>query len=136
MKRALSVLLLPISLAACGTAAASNGSASTSPSAASSNSAVLSVGSTGLGQILVDGNGKTLYLFEADSASKSTCSGACAQVWPPLTTVGTPKASGAAMQSLIATMKRSDCSLQVTYAGHPLYYFISDAKPGDTNGEG
>jgi predicted lipoprotein with Yx(FWY)xxD motif len=88
-----------------------------------------------LGTFLVGGNGKTLYLFEKDKTSKSTCSGQCAQFWPPLITSGKAKASGAAKGSLLGTTKRSDGKLQVTYKGHPVYYFQQDAKPGDTKGE-
>jgi predicted lipoprotein with Yx(FWY)xxD motif len=89
-----------------------------------------------LGTFLVGGNGKTLYLFEKDKTSKSTCSGQCAQFWPPLITSGKAKASGGARGSLLGTTKRGDGKLQVTYKGHPVYYFSQDAKPGDTKGEG
>lgn len=134
MKRALITLLLPFALAACGTAASNygGGAAPSSPSAA----ATISVGSSSLGQILVDANGKTLYLFEADSGTQSTCSGACAQAWPPLTTSGAPKAAASASLSLLGTTTRSDGTTQVTYSGHPLYTFVNDTKPGDTTGEG
>jgi predicted lipoprotein with Yx(FWY)xxD motif len=127
-------LLVPFALAACGTAATNygGGSAPSSPS----GPATISVHGSSLGQILVDGNGKTLYLFEADTSTQSTCSGACAQAWPPVTTTGAPKAAGSASQSLLGTTTRSDGTTQVTYSGHPLYYFSGDAKPGDTNGEG
>ena len=81
-------------------------------------------------------NGKSLYLFEADSGTQSTCSGACAQAWPPLTTNGAPKAASTASPSLLGTTARSDGTTQVTYSGHPLYHFAGDNKPGDTNGEG
>jgi predicted lipoprotein with Yx(FWY)xxD motif len=88
-----------------------------------------------LGTFLVGGNGKTLYLFAKDKTSKSTCSGQCAQFWPPLLTSGKAKASGGAHSSLLGTTKRSDGKLQVTYKGHPLYYFVQDMKPGDTTGQ-
>ena len=133
MKRALLILLLPVALAACGTAAG-YGTGTTAPS--QSAGATLSVRSSSLGQILVDGRGKTLYLFEADKATQSTCSGACAQAWPPFTTTGTPKVSAGASPSLVGTTTRSDGTTQVTYAGHPLYFFINDTKPGDVTGEG
>ena len=89
-----------------------------------------------LGTFLVGGNGRTLYLFEKDKTSKSTCYGQCAKFWPPLLTSGKAKASGAARGSLLGTTKRRDGKLQVTYKGHPLYFFQQDAKPGDTKGEG
>ena len=106
MKRALMTLFLPFALAACGTAATNygGGSAPSSPS----GSATVSVADSSLGQILVDGNGKTLYLFEADTSTQSTCSGGCAQAWPPVTTNGAPKAAGGASASLLGTTARSD----------------------------
>ena len=133
MKRALMILFLPFALAACGTVP---GYGTGSPAPTQSAGATLSVRSSSLGQIMVDGNGKTLYLFEADKATQSTCSGACAQAWPPFTTAGSPRVSAGASQSLVGTTRRSDGTTQVTYAGHPLYFFINDTKPGDTTGEG
>jgi predicted lipoprotein with Yx(FWY)xxD motif len=134
MKRALLTLLLPFALAACGTTAAGYGGG-TAPSSQSAP-ATISVASTSLGQILVGANGKTLSLCEADTSTQSTGSGACAQSWPPLTTTGSPKAAAGATPSLLGTTARSDGTTQVTYNGHPLYYFVSDTKAGDTNGEG
>jgi len=92
--------------------------------------------STALGQTLVDGNGKTLYLFEANTSSQSTCTGDCAQMWPPFTTSAPPTATGAAVASLLSTTVRDDGTTQVTYHGHPLYHYVSDANPGEINGEG
>jgi len=134
MKRAFMTLLVPFALAACGTAATNYGGG-TAPSSAS-GAATISVAGSSLGQILVDAKGKTLYLFEADSSTQSTCSAACAQAWPPVTTTGAPKAASSVSPSLLGTTKRSDGTTQVTYSGHPLYSFVGDAKPGDTNGEG
>ena len=90
-----------------------------------------------LGTFLVDAKGRALYLWDADHGAKSICSGACAQAWPPLTTTGTPKASGAAKASLLGTTTRADGSREVTYAGHPLYYFEgdSDARPDHRPGQ-
>jgi predicted lipoprotein with Yx(FWY)xxD motif len=89
-----------------------------------------------LGRFLVDATGKSLYLFEADTSTASTCSGACAQTWTPLTTNGAPQATGGVTQSMLATTMRSDGTNQVTYNGHPLYHFAGDSKPGDVTGEG
>lgn len=89
-----------------------------------------------LGTILVDGKGRTLYLFEADKTTKSTCAGSCATAWPPLLTSGTAKTGPGARKNLLGTTKRPDGTSEVTYNGHPLYYYAGDAKPGDTNGEG
>jgi predicted lipoprotein with Yx(FWY)xxD motif len=89
-----------------------------------------------IGTFLVDGHGRTLYLFQKDKTSRSTCSGACASDWPPLLTSGKAKRSGAVRSALLGTTKRSDGSTQVTYKGHPLYTYAGDAKAGDTNGQG
>jgi predicted lipoprotein with Yx(FWY)xxD motif len=89
-----------------------------------------------LGVILVDGNGRALYLFEADKGTASSCNDACAAVWPPLTTMGAPVAGAGASQSLLATTTRKDGATEVTYNGHPLYYFVSDKQAGDTAGQG
>jgi predicted lipoprotein with Yx(FWY)xxD motif len=87
-----------------------------------------------LGQILVDADGNTLYLFDADKGPRSTCNGACAQAWPPYLTDGDPSAGTGADASLLGTSKRDDGSTEVVYAGHPLYYYAGDATPGDTTG--
>jgi predicted lipoprotein with Yx(FWY)xxD motif len=92
--------------------------------------------STPLGQILVDGKGRTLYLFEADQGNASSCYDACAGVWPPLTTTGKPDADPDVNQSLLSTTARKDGSMEVVYNGHPLYYFTSDKQAGDTTGQG
>jgi predicted lipoprotein with Yx(FWY)xxD motif len=89
-----------------------------------------------LGQILVDGQGRTLYLFEKDAKGRSSCTGACAAYWPPLFTHGKPAAHGSVKQSLLGVIHRGDGTSQVTYAGHPLYRFVQDTKPGQANGQG
>lgn len=89
-----------------------------------------------LGTILVDGKGRTLYLFEADKSTTSTCKGACATAWPPVLTSGKPSTGGSAKSKLVGTSKRSDGKTQVTYHGHPVYLYAGDSKPGDTNGQG
>ena len=97
----------------------------------------IDVGSTRLGKVLVDGKGRTLYLFAADAGTKSTCnSSACVQYWPPLLTKGAPQAGAGVNANLLGTTKRQDGTTEVTYAGHPLYYFISDNKAGDVTGQG
>jgi predicted lipoprotein with Yx(FWY)xxD motif len=88
------------------------------------------------GTYLVGPNGHALYLFEADKQGKSNCSGACAKVWPPLTTTGKPGASGGAMSADLGTITRSDGTKQVTYKGHPLYYYVTDTSAGQTTGQG
>jgi predicted lipoprotein with Yx(FWY)xxD motif len=94
------------------------------------------LGRTGLGSVLVDAKGLTLYLWAHDKSTKSTCNGDCAEYWPPLLTDGMPAAARGVNADLLGTSRRSDGKTQVTYAGHPLYYFVQDAKPGDTKGEG
>jgi predicted lipoprotein with Yx(FWY)xxD motif len=88
-----------------------------------------------LGTIIVDGRGRTLYLFEKDRRRHSACSGACAAYWPPLLTNGRPAAAGSAKQRLLGTLRRSDGRKQVTYNGHPLYRFVQDTKAGQTKGQ-
>ena len=92
--------------------------------------------SNALGTILVDGKGRTVYLFEKDTGATSNCYGACAGIWPPVLTKGAPVAGSGAQSSLLGTTKRTNGTLQVTYAGHPLYYYAGDSKPGQTSGEG
>ena len=84
--------------------------------------------------ILVDSKGFTLYDFHKDKGTQSACYGACAGVWPPLTTSGKPQAMSGAKASKLGTTKRSDGTLQVTYAGHPLYTYVADKKPGEAKG--
>ena len=131
-------------LAACGGSSTSGGSSAPSygapattkaPSSAPSTS-VVSTQKGSLGTFLVDANGRALYLWDADHGAMSTCSGECAQGWPPLTTTGTPKATGGVKASLLGTTKRADGSREVTYAGHPLYTFAGDTKAGQTTGQG
>lgn len=89
-----------------------------------------------LGTILVDGSGRTLYLFEADTGTTSTCNGACATAWPPLITTGATKVSGSAKAAELGTTKRDDGAMQVTYGGHPVYTFAGDTAAGQTTGQG
>ena len=91
---------------------------------------------TSLGTILVDGKGITLYDFVKDKGTTSACYGACAALWPPLITTGKPVAGPGVRASLLGTTKRKDGKLEVTYGGHPLYYFVTDRKPGQTTGQG
>ncbi|MEZ0070387.1 putative lipoprotein with Yx(FWY)xxD motif [Streptacidiphilus sp. MAP12-20] len=98
--------------------------------------ATIAVRSTPLGKILVDGQGRTLYLFEKDTSMASTCYGPCASAWPPATATGTPQPGSGVTASLVGTSARTDHSTQLTYHGHPLYTFTGDAKPGDTTGQG
>ncbi len=89
-----------------------------------------------LGKILTDAEGRTLYLFVADSSKESTCYDACAEAWPPLTVSDKPKAGGDVKAGLLGTTKRQDGDKQVTYNGHPLYYYENDDEPGELTGQG
>ncbi len=110
-------------------------SGSSSPGGATATVAVMSEGT--LGKILVDSQGRTLYLFQKDSGPTSTCYQACAAVWPPVTTSGKPKAGSGASASQLSTTQRTDGQTQAVYHGHPLYYYAPDAQqPGSTKGEG
>ena len=107
-------------------------SGGTTKTAASSSSAV-SLEQTSLGPVLVDANGRTLYLFESDRPNVSTLSAAGRAIWPPFTAKAKPAAMGAANAALIGTIPGSG---QVTYDGHPLYYYVGDQQPGQTTGQG
>ena len=104
--------------------------------AATTSSATVSAKSGPLGTILVNNKGDTLYLFQNDKTSTSTCNGSCAKQWPPLTVSGKPTAGSNVKSNLLSTTTRSDGSKQVTYNGHPLYTFSGDKKPGQMNGQG
>jgi predicted lipoprotein with Yx(FWY)xxD motif len=85
---------------------------------------------------LVDAQGRSLYLFEKDEDGESYCSGACAAVWPALETRSMPTAAGGVDANALGTLKRGDGDMQVTYHGHPLYYYAGDAStPGKTKGQ-
>lgn len=103
---------------------------------AASSGTVVKVASTPLGRVLVDSRGITLYDFPKDKGIVSSCYGACAALWPPLSTSGKPVAGPGTRASLLGTTRRSDGKLEVTYNGHPLYYFVTDRKPGQTSGQG
>jgi predicted lipoprotein with Yx(FWY)xxD motif len=104
--------------------------------AARASGATVSTAKTGLGRILVNSSGRTLYLFGKDRKGMSACTGQCANFWPPLMTKGKPRAIGGAKASLLGTTKRANGRQQVTYNHHPLYTFAEDTKKGETKGEG
>ena len=123
--------------AACGGTTQSTAAASPSPSPAAAAGMTIAVATNAkLGQILVDGKGMTVYLWVADTATTSTCYTTCATFWPPVLTTGAPKAGAGAQASLLGTTTRTDGMVQVTYAGHPLYYFQKDKQAGDATGQG
>jgi predicted lipoprotein with Yx(FWY)xxD motif len=126
--------------AACGgtspTTAASSPSPSPAASPAATGATIAVATNSKLGQILVDGQGMTVYLFVVDTGTISTCYTSCAALWPPVLTTGAPQAGAGATASLLGTTTRTDGKIEVTYAGHPLYYFIQDKAVGDTTGQG
>jgi predicted lipoprotein with Yx(FWY)xxD motif len=102
----------------------------------STNAASISTAKGAHGSYLVGPSGRALYLWVADTSGKSSCSGACAKVWPPLLAKSAPTASGGVAASDIGATTRSDGAKQVTYKGHPLYYFSADSGMGMTTGQG
>jgi predicted lipoprotein with Yx(FWY)xxD motif len=119
--------------------AAAGGQASPASAAPAAPVARGGIGTAALapGTALVDGAGRAVYLFEADTGAMSTCTGPCAQVWPPLPAQdGQPTVAGAAQTALVGTTQRADGTRQLTYNGHPLYYFAGDKAPGDSKGQG
>ena len=110
-------------------------SAASAASHSAARAATVKTAASSLGRILVDGRGRTLYLFEKDRRGRSSCAGACAAYWPPLLTHGKPVAGGGARQSLLGITRRGNGTKQLTYAGHPLYRFTGDTKPGQTTGQ-
>ena len=112
--------------------------ASESPSSGGGGETEVEAEDSPLGTILVDQEGNTLYVFLQDTGDTSTCTGDCATTWPALIAKGEVKAGGGGGvdESLLGTSARDDGTMQVTYNGHPLYYFSGDQASGDTNGQG
>ena len=128
-------------VAACGSSGSSSSGGGGGTAAGSENTAsgggtlTITTASGAAGTYLTDGSGRAVYLWEADQGGKSACSGACASAWPPLTASGTPSVAGGVDASDLGTTTRSDGAKQVTYDGHPLYYFAGDSS-GSTEGQG
>ena len=159
MTSAAGAAAIGLAVAACSSSSSSSGPAASSPAASSpaasqataSASASSPAGTaqaagaatvslraiSGIpGKVLVGSGGRTLYLFEADKTGTSACSGACAAAWPPLIVTGAPHAGSGVSQVLLGTITRPDRTMQVTYDGHPLYYFRADAAAGAAHGQG
>ncbi len=142
---ALSLIAFAFIIAGCGGSSTSSYSSSqpskmptsSAGGSASSGAAALTAASnTELGMVLVDSEGFTVYNFDKDKGTTSSCYGACAEFWPPLTTEGAPTSGEGASSSKLGTTKRKDGTVQVTYAGQPLYTFAEDSQPGEANGNG
>ena len=119
--------------AATGTTAPASAATGSQPGGASV--AMKASANSSFGSILTDAGGRALYLRTNDERNKSSCTGACAQSWAPLTITGKPTAGAGIDGSLLATITRDDGKAQVTFAGQPLYYFAADSKTGDVNGQ-
>ena len=121
---------LLITLAIGATAAGCGSAAATTAPMKSERGASVRVMSSRYGKVLFDGRSRALYLFTRERGKASRCYGTCAKAWPPFLTTGTPKAIRGAGTSLLGTTRRRDGRSQVTYAGHPLYYYVGDTKAG------
>jgi predicted lipoprotein with Yx(FWY)xxD motif len=117
-------------------AASPAGGSSSSAGASSSGGTVITTAKSSGGTVLASSSGRAVYLWAKDTGDMSNCNGACAGAWPPVTTTGTATATGGAQASDIGTITRSDGTKQVTYDGHPLYYFSGDSGPGTAGGQG
>jgi predicted lipoprotein with Yx(FWY)xxD motif len=145
MKRlALVTIVAALAFSACGGDSDPSGTGTTpaptltspSPEPTQQASGTVNVASSSLGSILVDGQGRTLYVFLKDTAGVSNCTDGCATTWPPLTATGSPTAGAGVDGSLLGTIQRTGGGTQVTYKQRPLYHFASDAAAGDTKGQG
>jgi predicted lipoprotein with Yx(FWY)xxD motif len=128
-----------VALAGCGSgssASSATASPSTSGTTGGGMATIAMTKNPQLGPILTDSMGNTVYVFAKDSKGMSNCNGACASVWPPVTTTGKPTAGSGVLASKLGTTKRSDGSTQVTYGGRPLYTYTADSSPGDVTGNG
>src|SRR3954471_19515431 len=146
MKRLLALGAAPAALAVIaagcggGSSSATTGDADSAP-ASTSIAVNIAVAHTKLGTVLADGRGRTLYLFEKDKGAASSCYGACASIWPPLssgapgTGAGNRLAGAGVNGARIGSIKRTDGKNEVTYDGHPLYTYAGDARAGDTHGQ-
>ena len=128
--------------AACSSSSSSGSAASSAPAAgaskagASATGTVIKTDAGTTGAFLTDKSGRAVYLWVKDGKNMSACSGACASAWPPVPANGTVTADGSVQASDLGTITRSDGTKQVTYDGHPLYYFVGDSGAGQVNGQG
>jgi predicted lipoprotein with Yx(FWY)xxD motif len=129
-------------VAACSSGGSSTGAATTPTAAPASNSAsasgstVITTASSAQGTFLATSSDRAVYLWTKDTGDTSACTGACQGTWPPVTATGAVTASGSVKASELGTITRSDGTKQVTYDGHPLYFFAGDSGPGMANGQG
>lgn len=132
-------LAIAIVAAGCASSGASQAPGNTSPAAGSPAAGVMMIGTAtaSVGTFLTGPNGLTLYTKSGDTATSSSCTGSCATSWPPLTvTAGQQVVGATGVTGTFATLTRADSSIQVTYNGLPLYYWVQDTKAGDATGQG
>jgi len=127
-------------LAACSSSASTSAAApslaaSTSTTPAVTGTATVRVGTTPAGTVLVTSTGRTLYEFSADSAGRSTCTGSCAQYWPPVPAPTTP-AAGSGVSATLGSLARADGTRQLTVNGYPVYTYAGDSASGQSSGQG
>lgn len=150
---ALLAVIGAVVIAGCGGGSSSSSSSSSEPSTTESESASATTSSEsgeggssgsgtiasaevgGVGTVLVDSEGKTVYMYTPDEGTTSTCYGGCEAAWPPVVAEGKPTAGEGATSSALGTTKRKDGTMQVTYEGHPVYTFSGDTSPGEANGQ-
>ncbi|MER5176959.1 hypothetical protein ABT009_01020 [Streptomyces sp. NPDC002896] len=131
-RTALIAVPLALGLVACG----GGNDAGNAAKGSGGQSTAIEVADSGVGDILVDGQGRTLYAFTKDKDGASNCDAKCIAVWPALTSTSKAAAGKGAKASLIKEAKKSGGAVQVTYGDWPLYYYVGDAAPGDVNGQG
>lgn len=124
----LSILAIAV-VSVLGSGAAGSGADSGAEASKRKRGTKLTVTDSSYGRVVADRRGEALYLFGKEKGKRSRCYGACARAWPPLLTKGRPRAGRGIKQRLLGTTRRRNGKLQVTYAGHPLYYYVDDA-PG------
>ena len=138
---AVGMALLATACASGGGSSSTVSSATGTPAGASSatssaTATVISTKSSSGGAFLTNGSGRAVYMWVKDAKNQSMCTGSCASTWPPVTTTGSATASGSAVSADLGTITRSGGTKQVTYDGHPLYYYVGDTGAGTVNGQG
>jgi predicted lipoprotein with Yx(FWY)xxD motif len=136
---AVAIAVVTIAAAAVAVILLTRSSTPAAPRAAASAAAAgpsVRVAKTKLGRILVNGQGRTLYLYMKDRGTKSACSRRCSQVWPPATVSGAPTAGPGVAAAKLTTARGAGNRRQLVYNGHPLYTLTADVRPGQINGEG
>ncbi len=141
MKRLIPVALVAVAavvaivVTGCGSSAPKAATAASPAAAPSGGGATINTRTAPIGKFLVDGKGRTLYLFEADKPNMSNCPSACLSIWPGFTAKGKASVGAGVDAAKVGTTKAADGTTLVTYNGHPLYYYAGDQKPGDTTGQ-